>query len=245
MKGSSAVRGCIRRHIDLRALDAAHVVGWMEDDFHHFGIEIAHRDAEVADVRVRWVRGPYSTCSGSGLPLRELIGKPLIAYSSEIGALIEMRLHCTHLFDVAGLLLAHAHRGESHRFYQAVIEDPCPGEEAERTAQLWRDGGLVLDWRLLGRTFVLPDGEAVPIDGGFRAWTAKLDPETAEYALVLRRVAFISFGRGKLGQRDRPLAKGVCYTYQPENIARAVRSHDRRDYSEDAAAMLPFVGQRP
>ena len=59
---------CARRAIDLRASGRS-VVAWLEDDFHHFGIELRHDGEKVIAVdgqAARFPRPPRASkvCSG-------------------------------------------------------------------------------------------------------------------------------------------------------------------------------------
>jgi len=78
--------------IDLRIVDARRAVGWLEDDFHHFGVTIEHEGGRVVDVRMAAPRTPWSTCPGAAKPLQALLGKPLVARASDVGSLLDMRL---------------------------------------------------------------------------------------------------------------------------------------------------------
>ncbi len=119
----TGLAGRYRRLIDLRRQDDRTAVGWMEDDFHHFGVTVVHDGGVVVDVRAMAVRYPWTTCPGATEPLKALVGKPLVSRSSDIGGLIDMRVQCTHLFDLAGLVLAHAARGGDHRRYEVTVLD--------------------------------------------------------------------------------------------------------------------------
>ena len=64
--------GRARRLIDLQRWDNRTVVGWLEDDFHHFGVTVMHQEGHVVDVAVAAPRHPYSTCPGSASALRRM-----------------------------------------------------------------------------------------------------------------------------------------------------------------------------
>src|SRR5690554_4658629 len=113
-------QGRMRRLIDLRCDDAHTAVGWLEDDFHHFGVTIKHDGNRVTGARMTAERYPWETCPGAAHPLKAIVGKPLISRASDIGRLLEMRQQCTHVFDLTGLVLAQAKKGHHQRRYEAI-----------------------------------------------------------------------------------------------------------------------------
>jgi hypothetical protein len=247
--------GIFRRQIDLRAWDGHTVVGWLEDEFHHFGVTLIHDGGHIRDVRVATPRHPWSTCAGAGVPLRALIGQPLTGRCADAGALVDMRYNCTHLLDLASLAAAHAWSGRVQRRYHGTVQplsDVVDGAaRGALRATLRRDGREVLGWDLLGYAITAPATMAGRgILHGFREWTDSLDPADAEDALVLRRVAFVSFGRRVNIQRvavAADLGQGpVCHTFQPERSASAVRMPGApRRYDATADAMLEHIDRQP
>jgi hypothetical protein len=247
--------GIFRRQIDLRAWDGHTVVGWLEDEFHHFGVTLIHDGGHIRDVRVATPRHPWSTCAGAGVPLRALIGQPLTGRCADAAALVDMRSNCTHLLDLASLAAAHAWSGRVQRRYHGTLQplsDVVDGAaRGALRATLRRDGREVLGWDLLGYAITAPATMAGRgILHGFREWTDSLDPADAEDALVLRRVAFVSFGRRVNIQRvavAADLGQGpVCHTFQPERSASAVRMPVApRRYDATADAMLEHIDRQP
>jgi hypothetical protein len=247
--------GIFRRQIDLRAWDGHTVVGWLEDEFHHFGVTLIHDGGHIRDVRVATPRHPWSTCAGAGVPLRALIGQPLTGRCADAAALVDMRSNCTHLLDLASLAAAHAWSGRVQRRYHGTVQplsDVVDGAaRGALRATLRRDGREVLGWDLLGYAITAPATMAGRgILHGFREWTDSLDPADAEDALVLRRVAFVSFGRRVNIQRvavAADLGQGpVCHTFQPERSASAVRMPVApRRYDATADAMLEHIDRQP
>lgn len=155
------------------------------------------------------------------------------------------RQNCTHLFDLAGLAVAHAARADrGKRTYDVAIDDRVDNRTNPR---LWRDGDLVLDWDLDGRTLTSPPPfDDVSLRGGFLAWAEQnLDPDLAEAASVLRRACDISLGRimdlDLFGTADLlgDQVRGSCHSFQPETIGHAVRVKGQtRDFTDDADALL-------
>ena len=66
--------GVYRRREVVRVLDDTWARGELEDDFHHFRVDLHHDGATVLDADGSGIRGPWSTCMDAGTPLREIEG---------------------------------------------------------------------------------------------------------------------------------------------------------------------------
>jgi len=259
--GMNRPGGRAHRAIDLRLLDAGKAVGWLEDDFHHFGVTIEHDGRRITGLGMSARRFPWTTCAGADAPLRALIGKPLAGRASDIGSLIDMRLQCTHLFDLAGLLLAHithAATRTSRRRYYSVVTDrerlsaaPDLSSFGAGEATLYQDGALAMHWRIDGEMITGP----APYGGHsqtheFRAWTETMPEQEAEYATILRRAILVSGGRS-IPQDVFPTAASmsrpaVCHSYNPGQRDRALRIvRATRDYSDHPQDLLLNVDDVP
>lgn len=243
---------CARRAIDLRATEGA-VQAWLEDDFHHFGIRLAHDGARVTDIEGTARRYPRDTCPGAVGILRELVGTPLNARATAHGQYTDMRWHCTHLYDLAGLAIAHAAAGRARRRYDAMVPERSGVAEGDtaalltrgRTAPvLYRDGEQILNWELEGNTITGPAPCAgISLGRGFRAWTESLPLDEAEAAHVLRRAVLIALGRhfdvNSLPAAGLSANRGACHSYQPDIAARSRHLiGTSRDYSDDPEGPL-------
>lgn len=247
--------GTFHRQIDLQAWDAHTVVGWLEDEFHHFGVTLIHDGTHIRDLRIAAPRHPWSTCIGADLPLRALIGQPLASRCAAVGAMVNMRRNCTHLLDLASLAAAHAWSGRGQRRYHGTVQslsDVVAGATPGLLrATLYRDGQQVLDWDVLDYTIVAPEQFAGQgILHGFREWTDIRSVADAEDALVLRRVAFVAFGRRVSIEHARVAAEigqgPVCHSFQPEWSRIAVRiPATHRRFDRDPDAMLGCVDSKP
>jgi len=191
-------------------------------------------------------RYPWTTCPAAVDPLQRVAGAQLTTRLSALGEHAPARENCTHLFDLAGLAIAHAARGgpAPTRTYDIAIED----REGTRThPEIRRDGQLVFRWDLAGRTLLGPPPfDGVRLRGNFLAWAeATLDADDAEAATALRRACDISLGRvmdldvfetaDQLGETVR----GTCHSFQPATIESAVRMKGQtRDFTADADALL-------
>lgn len=251
--------GCLRRVIDLQRWDARTVVGWLEDDFHHFGMTLLHDGHMVSDVRVATPRTPWATCLDVGTPLKKLVGQPLVSRSSDIGTLMDMRQQCTHVYDLAGLLLAHAYHGREHCRYEAIVADREISnfeglhrlEMGRGQATLLCDEQQVMSWVIEGDNIIEPNsGEGQSLNLGFREWTEAMPEQPAEYANILRRAILVAYGRivnfehfeNAAAMHQPPL----CHTFQPERSQSAHRHLGCiRNYEKSSEGMLSKLKEKP
>jgi len=240
--------GAYRRRIRVEITGADTVEGGLEDDFHHFEVTLQHAGGDVTSVEARSVRWPWTTCPDAAGPLRALVGMPLSNRCLAVGDHADPHANCTHMFDLAGLAVAHAARGGpigATRQYD--VEIPFAAQRGgEVEVRLWRDGDLVLTWTLVGRCVAPAPYSEAPWRGGFLRWADQsLEPDAAEAAIVLRRACDIGMGRGMdLDGVDRAdeledLMLGVCYSMQPTQIRVALRNKGTiRDFDDDPDALL-------
>lgn len=247
--------GCFRRLIDLRAWDENTVVGWLEDNYHHFGVTLTHDGQIVTGVSIAARRYPWKTCPAAAEPFRNLIGKPLLTRCTDIGEQINMRMQCTHIFDLAGLLSVHAFHRRSHHRYHATVHNIRDDESRAGwlLATLMRDEQVVLSWQLHKDAIMAPKEHAGnSIVKGFRAWTETLDESAAEHASVLRRVVSITPDR-PFSERMEVIPVGatipaLCHSFQAENIGNAKRDGDAsatRLFEAGPEGMLAYVDTKP
>jgi len=247
--------GCERRLIDIRRENEHTVIGWLEDDFHHFGVKIVHEGGRVADISTIASRYPYTTCADAGHPLSKVIGMPLSLRATDIGAWIDMRLQCTHLFDLAGLLVAHAAAGRQRRRYEALVNDReviATDVNQRRTlgaggAKLLQDGVAVLSWQIDRQMITGPsEWTGQSLQTGFRERTEAMDVEAAEHATVLRRTVMIAGGRSA-SRGNYPLPRersipAVCHTFQPDQKEKALWiSKSERNWEKSSDGMLGHI----
>ncbi len=233
-----------RRRILVRTTSASRVDGELADDLHHFRVRLHHDGSVVTGVTGESIRYPWSTCPGATGELLALVGAPLDARTGAAAKHADARANCTHMFDLAALAMAHAWRATHadpdaaparERQYDVEIATERAADQSVRT-RLWRDGLLVIEWRLLtppagARRIISPEPYAsVPFERGFFRWSATdLDPYAGEGAFVLRRACDISRGRGMdLDSLPVEIAfaepkLGVCYAKQPGMTAHVHR----------------------
>lgn len=244
--GAPYREGSYRRRIRLLATEAGVVEAALEDDFHHFEVTLRHDGTRVIGVEGRSVRWPWSTCPGAAEPLRALEGMALSPRCLAVGEKADPHANCTHMFDLAGLAVAHAARGLEARQYDAEVPFGATGGDPT-AVRLWRDGALVLEWTLVGRGIAHPPVfTEAPWQGGFFRWAdTTLPVDDAEAAIVLRRSCEIGMGRGMdLDAYDKaselgPMMAGICHTMQPGVMEVAVRNKGSiLDFSDDPDALL-------
>ncbi len=213
-----------RRAISIRGREDV-VDAQLEDDFHRFGVTLHHDGRVVTRVEARAGRYPWATCAEAPTALASLAGVALSGDPTALFRQADARAHCTHLFELAALAIAQAARGDGSRLYEAEVTDP---DDGVRTARLFQDGDLVLEWRLFDDLITAPEayaGRAIASFGS-RALAA-LEPALAERLLILRRVVQTARGRAMdvdayatAADMRRP---AECYSLQPANAARARR----------------------
>jgi hypothetical protein len=230
-----------RRRIRLLTPEPGVVIGALEDTAHHVRVTVISDARRVVSVRGEAVRLPWVTCPGAVAGLATLDGTELTTSLRQLRGAYSPAEHCTHLFDLAHLAIAHAARGHRERLYEVVVSD----REQPMPAYLFRDGVKTLEWRVaLGSIVAPPQFAGVGLAGGFLSWCdANLDEEGAEAAFVLRRassmaaIAHMDFDAYRAAGEAR-LQPGVCFTAQPERMAVAFRTTgSQRDYTTTGDGM--------
>lgn len=245
--------GAYRRRLRTRVTAPGTVVADLEDDFHRFRVTCHHDGARVRAIIGESLRYPWSTCCDAAEPLHTLEGMPLSIRCTAVGDHGDPHANCTHMFDAAGLAVAHAARvvagGAPVRQYDIELSPLVEGRQRPR---LWRDGELLLEWTISvvvgGRGMVDPEPpfDRAPWRGGFIRWADEhLAPDDAEPAIVLRRACDIGMGRGmdleafETADELSPIMSGVCYTMQREHAPDAHRNRGTiRDFAADPDALL-------
>jgi hypothetical protein len=244
--------GSYRRRIRLVATSPTVVEAGMEDDLHYFIVRLEHDGECVRSVTATSVRRPWSTCHEAAELLHALEGMHLAPSCLAVGAHAEATHNCTHMFDLAGLAVAHAHRvregGATRRQYDVEMPYAPRGDAAQqpRDLTLQRDGVRVLTFTVAGLKVVGPEPYATAdARGGFFRWAeASYPPDDAEAAIVLKRASLIGLSRGLDLDRYANLAEmpgvaPVCFSQQPERAPVAFRVKGMiRDHDPDPDGML-------
>ena len=234
--------GIYRRRIRVEAHgDSARAA--LEDDPHHFEVALRHDGERVVAIEGRGVRFPWSACADASAELSVLLGAKLAPRITAVGALSDPRQHCTHLYDLAGIALAYAARGEARAQYDIAVPEPIRGPTRVTLA---KDGAPLLAWEIADGAIRGPAPfTGVPLVGKFLGWAeTNLSPEHFEAAVLLRRACMIA--RCRLFVLDQvPNAAALdgepnrCFTQQPARAASALRMRGTQlDFTERPDALL-------
>jgi hypothetical protein len=203
--------------------------GAVEDDMHHFRLRFDHADGVIVAARSSAVRHPWTGCGGApGHIVERLTGERLDAVAQR--SPVE---HCTHLFDLAVLMAAHAGDSEASVFDMKVADLV----EGRTTATLARNGVEQLRLSLEGTIIAAPE-PYVGLDlKKVSHWRQDFDPETAELLTILRRAVYVSGARrykmrpGIEGPQS-PLARHApCYNYRSPVVEETRSLYEVRDFS--------------
>jgi hypothetical protein len=234
--------GIYRRRIRIVA-GVGEVSVDMEDDPHRYGVTLYHDGQCVTGIEGRALRTPWALCPSAVAMLPRLVGMPLSPRPTAVYQHTSGTDQCTHLFDTAGLAVAHAARGTTARQYD--MEVSCPAQRDIQEAILHRDGVEVLRWTFRRSVVLAPERFAGQSFKRIlvRAETECTDADDYEAIVLLQRASFTSVAR--YFDLDRmtvageiPLV-GACFVYQPGVAERAARMMgSTRDFSGDADALL-------
>jgi hypothetical protein len=135
-------------------------------------------------------------------------------------------LHCTHLYDLAVVLAAHANDTAPSLFDMRVADRV----DERSTATMLENGEQVLLWQLEG-TAIVGNGDHKGRDlRKLSSWKQDLPWREAERATMLRRAVFISGGRQftvpptETAADQGPMRMGVCFNYQLPQAASSTRT---------------------
>src|SRR6266511_3842032 len=116
--------GIYRRRIRIRTA-AGIARADLEDDPHRYAVIVRHDGERVSAIEGRTVRTPWTSCREATSVLDRLVGIPLSPNPLAVYASTNGREQCTHLFDLAGLAIAHATghaSGACYVFQPGVVE---------------------------------------------------------------------------------------------------------------------------
>lgn len=240
--------GCYRRRVLLLRRDEGCIEAALEDTNHAFALRVEHDRQRITAIRASAPRVPLDVCPGATAALQELVGTPLPGPTASLAATENPRQHCTHLFDLLDLALRHRHQEQPRRQLDVTIDDERDGVQA---ASVGCNGRETLSWQLRNGSIAAPArlaGQQL-LGGGFGRWARQhLKTSELDAALLLQRGFLVAQARrynlnatAGEGVTDDPIAAGVCYSFQPQRAAVAVRLPTVRDFSREPESLLADV----
>lgn len=213
------------------------VAAAMEDDFHHFEVELEHRDGIITAVHAHPVRIPWNLCEAASRYLEQrLVGARL----EEAAQADDPYQHCTHQFDI--FLIAAAHVGDAERtVYDMTLED---ADGPPRRALLLRNGEPVIDWMMDGSKVVSPEPYAGRELRKLNQWIGEIPRELHEPIRILRRGLMVGAGRSIRmddlhSALQLPHLTGACFVFQPQRMPQAQpRLGVQQDFSANPQGLL-------
>jgi len=210
--------GRTRRRIEL-VNNGSRTSARLADPFHEMECQVDHDGQHVTAVSGVMHRYPTTLCPGATALTGGLTGASIHRPTEQFYAPGVLPRHCTHLFDLACLAIAHAGRTEPQRVYEAIVPDERDGPVL---VEVRRDGRSIHAWTVR-RGFVISPGEVagLPLLRGFLAkGGGLLSGDALEAALVLARTYLVSLGRpydteawaGRPTSLNAPL-RDRCYAY--------------------------------
>ncbi len=195
----------------------------LEDDFHHFRIELVVRDGLIASLHAEAPRHPYSLCPMAADQLQLLVGTAPETSAHAVMRQVNASQQCTHMLELSGLTAAAAARALPQRRYDITVPLRVEGRTQ---ATLDRDGTRLLSWEV--QDLVIegpPPFSGIGLRQGMARWSlSNLSEDMAEAALVLRRCAVISMGKNRpLDAQKHAKLSGDCYAQQPDRAPLALR----------------------
>jgi len=217
----------------------AWIGGALEDDVHHFLMRFDHDGTRIVKAHAQTLRHPWSACPGGATHIAgELTGELLTQVAAR-----DPFQHCTHLYDLAVVMAAHAHDSGPTRFDLKVAD-----RIEERTTAILQENGVeLLRWQLDG-TSICGIGAHAGLDlKQLSKWKQDLPPRDAERATMLRRAVFVSGARqfnpppGLRAADQGSHRLGVCFNYQLPQAEQSTHMDDWRfDFSESGEPLAGF-----
>ena len=194
------------------------VIAALEDDYHCMAVTLRHDGLTVTGIESAMERVPWTTCPGAPAVLAATFRGVALA---DVPARGEKKANCTHLHDLT--VLAAAHAGETDAIlYDIVTCDPVDGLAI---AEIRRDGMALLQIAHRNHLVEAPAAIAGLSILKLRDWIDSLDGPDREVARLLQWGAILANGRLIPMERQSNASRVPpnCFTFQPDNAARALR----------------------
>lgn len=209
------------------------VIAALEDDYHCMAVTLRHDGTVITGVESVMERVPWTTCPGAPAVLAATFTGVALA---DVAARGEKKANCTHLHDLTVLAAAHV-GGTDAIIYDIITCDPIEGLA---TAEIRRDGVALLQVVHRNHLMQSPSAIAGLSIMKLRDWIDSLDGPHREAAKLLQWGAILAHGRLIPMERQSTASQVPpnCYTFQPDNAAKAIRVGKVIDFT--AAPLTPL-----
>lgn len=206
----------------------------MEDEHHHFVVELGHDGKHITSVASTAHRTPWSICPQAERRLQDFVGQPLRSRIAVKLDEIDGKQQCTHQYDLVMVALSQALRPGRREYVTRVS-----GRMHEyRHSELWLDDEKVLDWHLRGTVIDSDDAFDQRDLRNILSWAEEsLDDATLEALYVKRRAVMVAASKGVnldlISDAGQIMSRqaGACFVFQPERAdgAKRVIGSSRKD----------------
>ena len=219
--------GATRRRVHLW-VEPGRVRGVLSDIFHEMECSIEHDGKEVTYINGAMIRIPNTVCPSAPSMLPELLGIDVGVSAEDFYANGAIKRHCTHLFDLAFMVIAGATYKHAEYVYEAVVPDSVDQHSPIEVTGL-RDGTAEITWRVdRSEDLILAPSElsGKPVCKGFSAWAFdRFLGERLMLPLLISRTCLLARGRAYIidAYPGEPITlisniRGNCYAYAPERV---------------------------
>ena len=229
-------RGAFRRRI-MAWTEPGRAFAAIEDDLHHFRIDLRHDGEKVVAIGGTPVRVPWTSCPGAVDMLSSFVGEALAPSPGLRKSGVVASHQCTHMFDIVKIAMAQALRG-GRRQYDIEVLDRI---DTETRATIRRDGELVFSWDLRGNLVTGPATFAGHDIAGRAIWPEESvpDADALEAALVAAErfaaVPPLAFALTKAAMTDGYHTLEACFRAEQDYQPIVGLS---KDHKESVAAFL-------
>lgn len=233
--------GTFRRRFVL-SRQGARLMCSLYDEYHTMDITLTVSEGVISDVAANMERFPKTTCPGAATALQALRGMAVSNHSTLLRG-VDRGGHCTHLIDMAGIVMTWPLADGERRIIEVALSD----RDAELRQQLLItvDGESALAWELRDQTIESPAAHrGRSMFGGYARWAREnFPPIGASLCLLAQMAVFVGEGRAYIvdGTRPRPpgleeARKGACFSFSDPAFAIA---RDNVGYVRDLSEGLP------
>lgn len=206
---------------------------------------LSHDGATVTGTEAKMHRFPKTTCPRAIEALHQLRGFPLASDRKLLFDQIDRGSQCTHLLDMAALLLSAMARGLQKQVAEIAVTDR---DRWSRQQVIIEVGGVcALDLKLCDETLTEPVAfSGRKLFGGYARWVEeRFGRSEADLWHMAQMAVFVARGRAYVvdgphprNVRDEPMRAGACHSFSEPAFS---IGHDNIGYVRDHTRGLPTL----